>query len=119
MKESVIMSQDPGWENADWEKITDSHAKQEETSGRAAVRAAAGNPDEIKREMFAGFHEERHQHRKERTAVDAARYATAAIGLTVLSGFVRGTEWIAITCAILALGLGLVAAYGFGKYQKM
>lgn len=108
MDETVTMTE------FEWDKITSSHAEQEHDATRDAAIKNQG-----KREAFKNFYEGRHSHRKERIAVDSGRYALLAIGLTILGYTVRDVSWLGITLGIIALGFGLVSAYGAGKHSEM
>lgn len=104
----------PEWETADWEKITAAHAEQEHDASRDAALKNEG-----KREAFEDFYYKRYIHRKDRVAVDSARYALLAIGLTAVGYIVRSIPWLSITLGVTALIFGLIAAYGAGKYREM
>jgi hypothetical protein len=104
----------PVYQYAEWDEITKNHAEREHDATRDAAIKNQG-----KREAFENFYEGRHSHRKERIAVDSGRYALLAIGLTVLGYAVRSISWLGITLGLIALGFGLVAAYGAGKYSEM
>lgn len=100
------------WESANWESITDAHATAEEDSGRADARQS---PEAMKDRIYRKID----AHRRERIGVAAARYATLAIGLTAIGWIVRDMTGLAITLGLVALGFGLLAAYGIGKYHEM
>lgn len=89
------------WDDADWEQITADHADD----------AKEISPDRIYSKV--------HKKHKERIGVAAARYALLAIGLTAIGWAVRDVSWLAITLGGIALVLGLISAYGIGKYREM
>ena len=72
-EESVITAE---WQDAEWDEITEAHAEQDHNAGRDAAIKAQG-----KREAFETFYEDRHRHRKDNTAVSAAKYAVVALVL--------------------------------------
>lgn len=100
------------WEAADWEDITDAHATEEESSGRADARQNAEQvADRIYRKV--------HQKHKERTTIAAARYAALAIGITAVAYLCRSAPKLSIALGVVALIFGLIAAYGAGKCREM
>ena len=105
---SIPMSE---WE---WDQVTEDHAACGNNNGRdAAIK------EEGKREAFASFYEDRHQKRKDNTAVSAAKYAVGACVLAALCGIVRTIPWLAVAFGLVAFALSLIAAYGAGKYSEM
>lgn len=95
MDETVTMGE------FEWEEITKKHAEQ--GNGISADR----------------IYSKVHKKHKERIGVAAARYALLAIGLTAIGWAVRDVSWLAITLGGIALVLGLISAYGIGKYREM
>lgn len=104
----------PAWQETEWDEITNNHAEREHDASRDAAIKNQG-----KREAFEDFYHKRYNHRKDRVAVDSARYAVLAIGLTAVGYIVRSIPWLAITLGVIALCFGLIAAYGVGKYREM
>ena len=104
----------PAWEDADWERITAAHAVQEHDATHDAAMKNQG-----KREAFQDFYHKRHIHRKDRVAVESARYALLAIGLAAVGYIVRSLPWLAIGLGSIAAIFALIAAYGAGKYREM
>lgn len=97
---------------AEWEKITDDHALEEERSGRADAR-------QNNQAATARIYHKISARCKERTGITAVRYAIAAIGLTAVAYLVRNLTGLAIALGSIALALGFTAAYGAGKYREM
>ena len=104
----------PTWQDAEWDEITKIHAEQERDTSRDASIKAQG-----KREAFETFYEDRHRHRKGKTAVSAAKYAVVALVLAALGGIVRSIPWVGITFGVFAVIFALISAYGAGKYSEM
>jgi hypothetical protein len=96
-----MMDETIAMDEFEWEEITKKHA--EEGNGISADR----------------IYSKVHKKHKERIGVAAARYALLAIGLTAIGWAVRDVSWLAITLGVIALVLGLIAAYGIGKYREM
>lgn len=101
IEKEEMQEKTPDWENADWEQITKKHAEQ--GNGISADR----------------IYSKVHKKHKERIGVAAARYALLAIGLAAIGLAVRDVSWLAITLGGIALVLGLISAYGIGKYREM
>lgn len=108
MEETVTMTE------FEWDEITGDHAEQEHDAGRDAEIFNQG-----KQEASNNFYEKRRRHRKEKIAIDSARFAFLAIGLSVIGYAVRSIPGLAITLAIVALVFGLISAYGAGMYKAM
>lgn len=104
----------PDWENAEWESITDAHATEEENSGRADARQS---PEAATARIYRKINAKR----RERTAIDAIRYALIAIGLGILAYFMAKYDinWLAWTLGIAGGISGLISAYGAGMYHEM
>ena len=110
--DSAIMEEEPDWENAEWEKITDNHASTQEASRRAyAQLSSEATADRIYRKIRTK--------RRERAGIAAVRYAMLAIGFTAIGWLIRSIPGLAITLGVIALIFSLIAAYGAGKYREM
>lgn len=108
---------EPDWENAEWEEVC----------GRPARNAAAGDAemkakhDKEKQEMFEHFHIKAAQRKKERTLIDALRYAgiAAACGLLAYVCGDHGIRWLTWILGIAGFLSAIVSSYGFGKAHEM
>lgn len=102
----------PAWETADWEQITEDHAAEENGAGLAGAQE---NYEETVTRIYRNIH----SRRRERTAINAVRYAILAIGLTAVAWLVRDNTKLAFTLGGIALMFGLISAYGAGKCREM
>lgn len=113
------------FEDGDWEQITDAHATAEEVSGRATARAATADPHAIKsearKELFEDFYENNFQRRRQRTQIDAFRYALIALGGGILAYVCSryGINWLAWILGCAGGAFAIVSSYGFGIAREM
>lgn len=99
------------WE---WEGVTNTPERQE----IADRRFARDQQRRAEREEFlCNFYQKNEERRKKRLEVQSCRYCTGAMAAGVAAYFTGtgGMGWLAWVLGGMAVVLGLISAYGFGK----
>lgn len=102
----------------EWDGIVNNPERKAAADRRAAEEASLRMG---KDETLAGFHQKLAKRRRERIDIQAFRYALTALGAGVAAWFVGmgGIGWLAWTLGAVALVLGLISSYGFGRANEM
>ena len=100
----------------EWDGIVNDPERKAEADKRAAEQVASD-----KKEMFANFYSEEAKRRKGRTTIQAIRYAVVALATAAVAWIVGtgGIVWLAWVLGAVAVSLGLIASYGFGRVKEM
>lgn len=72
---------------------------------------------EYYKERLNRFHEKRNAHKREKILIDALWYLLTAIGIGVISIWLRGGWQVAMI--VLAAVVGMISTYGFGMARGM
>lgn len=111
---------EPDWENAEWEKVYGRPARNVAMGTAEYAEMKAAHAKE-KQEMFEHFHIKAAHRKKERTLIDALRYAgiAAACGLLSYVCGDHGIRWLTWILGIAGFLSAIVSSYGFGKAHEM
>ena len=98
------------WNDAEWDEVYNRPA-----------RNVTEDHYKEKHVLFENFHANAFRRRKERTMVNALRYAVTAIGCGFLAYFCNKYDisWLAWLWGFASAGAALIASYGFGIVREM